>query len=411
MTRSKPFHDAHISLIRAASWRLMSALILLAMAVSAFAQDADAPDPDTDPLLEEVIVISSATRLTSGFESPKPTTTIDTATIDARGVSNVADIINELPSFVGSLTPQSTTLNGQGNGANFLNLRNLGFNRALILIDKRRSVGSALGGGVNLNTIPQMLVKQIEVVTGGASAQWGSDAVSGVINITQDRTLEGGKLQLRNGQADHSDKEDTSGSFAYGFNFSDGRGHFTIGGDYQDNIGILAQTERDWSARSWGVVGNPNNTGPNDGIPDRLVIDNVLIGFGTPGGYIPLALGNHPSVSQIHFGPGGEILQYDIGEFPIPSAFGALPFQVGGDGGSLGLPIALLAPLERKSITGLLDYEISDNLNFFLDLSYAESETVNQIIQPWNFIGAGPDVIFADNPFIPAELQTIMSGD
>lgn len=409
MTRSKPFHDAHISLIRAASWRLMSALILLAMAVSAFAQDADAPDPDTGPLLEEVIVTSSATRLTSGFESPKPTTTIDAATIDARGVSNVADIINELPSFVGSLTQQSTTLNGSFTGVNFLNLRNLGTNRVLILIDKRRSVGNALGGGVNLNTIPQMLVKQIEVVTGGASAQWGSDAVSGVINITQDRTLEGGKLQLRYGQSDHSDNEDTSGSFAYGFNFSDGRGHFTIGGDYQDNTGILAQTERDWSARSWGVVGNPNNTGPNDGIPDRLVIDNVLIGFGTPGGYIPLALGNHPSVSQIHFGPGGEILQYDIGEFPIPSAFGALPFQVGGDGGSLGLPIALLAPLERKSITGLLDYEISDNLNFFLDLSYAESETVNQIIQPWNFIGAGPDVIFADNPFIPAELQTIMA--
>ncbi len=277
------------------------------------------------------------------------------------------------------------------------------------MIDKRRSVASANFGGVNLNTIPQMLVQQIEVVTGGASAQWGSDAISGVVNITQDRTLEGGKFQLRYGQSDHNDNKDKSGSFAYGFSFSDGRGHLSIGGDYQDNTGILAQTDRDWSARSWGIVGNPANTGPNDGIPDRIVTDNVLLGFGTPGGYIPLALGNHPAVSQIHFGPGGEILAYDIGDFPIPFAFGALPFQIGGDGGSLGLTTSLLAPLERKSITGLLDYEISDQLNYFLDVSYAESETINQIVQPWNFIGAGPDVIFVDNPYIPAELQTIMA--
>jgi iron complex outermembrane receptor protein len=391
--------------------RLLSALLLLCLAVPAFGQDDGGPDMEDDPLLEEVIVTTSATRLTSGFESPKPTTTIDRVEIDARGISNISDIINEMPSFLGSFTPQSSTLSGGQTGANFLDLRSLGDRRVLILIDKRRSVESALRGGVNINTIPQMLVKQIEVVTGGASAQWGSGAVSGVVNISLDRTLEGGKLQLRYGQSDHSDNKDKSGSFAYGFNFSDGRGHITIGGDYQDNSGILGQTERDWSARSWGVVGNPLNTGPNDGIPDRLVIDNVLLGFGTPGGYIPLVLGNHPAVSQIYFGPGGEILPYDIGEFPIPSAFAALPFQVGGSGGSLGLPTSLLAPLERKSIAGLLDYEISDNLNFFLDLSYAESETVNQIVQPWNFIGTGPDVIFADNPFIPAELQTIMADN
>ena len=391
---------------RRAGTRSLGVLAALCLTAPVFGQ---APDIDDDPVLEEVIVTSSATRLTSGFESPKPTTTIDSAAIDARGVSNVSDIINELPAFVGSTTPQSTTLNGGGTGANFLNLRNLGINRALILVDKRRSVSSSLFGAVNVNTIPQMLVQQIEVVTGGASAQWGSDAISGVVNVSQDRTLEGGKFVARYGQSDHSDNKDKSASFAYGFNFADGRGHVSIGADYQDNSGILAQSDRDWSARSWGIVGNPENTGPNDGIPDRIVTDNVLLGFGTPGGYLPLALGNHPAVAQIMFGPGGEILPYDIGEYPIPFAFGALPFQVGGSGGSLGLPTALLAPLERKSVAGLLDYQISDNLNFFFDVSYGESETVNQVVQPWNFIGAGPDIIFADNPFIPEPLQAIMA--
>jgi outer membrane receptor protein involved in Fe transport len=389
---------------------LAGMLFVASLANSGWAQ-GQAADMEEDPMLEEVIVTTSATRLTSGFESPKPTTTIDAATIDARGSINIADIVNELPAFVGSTTPQSTTLNGGGTGANYLNLRNAGSNRVLVLVDRRRWVYSASTGGVDVNTIPQMLISQVEVVTGGASAQWGSDAVSGVVNFMLDRTLDGGKAEVRYGQSSHNDAKDKFGSFAYGFDFSDGRGHISIGAEYQDNNGILGQTERDWSAQSWGIVGNPLNTGPNDGIPDRIVTNNVLIGFGTPGGYLPLAVGNHPAVAQIMFGPGGTILPYDIGEYPIPQAFGALPFQIGGSGGSLGLPTSLLAPLERKAVTALFDYELTDNVSMFIDVSWAESETVNQIVQPWNFIGAGPDIIWADNPFIPAELQTIMADN
>jgi len=391
---------------------VLAALFLFAHTLPVYGQDANRLELEDDRLMEEVIVTSSATRLTSGFESPKPTTTIDAAAIDARGSANIADIINELPAFVGSTTPSSTTLNGLLSGANNLNLRNLGTNRSLVLIDKRRLVANTnfLGGGVNINTIPQMLIKQVEVVTGGASAQWGSDAIGGVINLTMDRHLEGGKFQLRSGQTSQNDSKDMSGSFAYGFSFADGRGHFTIGGDYQDNKGILAQADRDWSAESWGVVNNPLDTGPNDGIPARIVTNDVLLGFGTPGGYLPIVF-NNPAVANIYFGPGGEILPYDVGRFGIPGAFATLPFQVGGSGGSLGLTTDLQTPLERKSLTVLFDFEIADDLNFFFDLSYADSETVHQTVQPWNFIGGGPDVIFADNPFIPAELQQIMTDN
>ena len=386
------------------------AAILVAFAGGVNAQETqsstsgDAADVRDDPVLEEVLVTSSATRLASGFESPKPTTTIDIAEIDARGLSNIADIINELPSFHHIATPQANTIGGSNTAQNVLNFRALGSSRALILIDKRRSVAGFFGG-VDINTVPQMLVKQIEVVTGGASAQWGSDAISGVVNIQQDRSLEGGKFVLRYGQTSHGDAEDKSGSFAYGFSFSDGRGHLTVGGDYQDNKGIHGQSERDWSARSWGLIGNPENTGPNDGIPDRIVADNVVSGLVTAGGYLPAILGNHPAVAEIYFGPGGEILPYDSGVRGGGFTF----FQQGGDGDCLACTTSLMTPLERKSVAGLFDFEISDNLNFFLDLSYAESEANNEIVAPWNLIFWGTDVIFADNPFIPAELQTTMA--
>ena len=385
------------------------ALLLLGFALPVFAQDQEQPDAEDDPLLEEVLVTSSATRLQSGFESPKPTTTISAADFDAAGISNIADYINEVPSFVGSVTPSSTTLNGAGTGSNLLDLRSLGFNRLLLLVDKRRFVSSTNFGGVDLNVIPQALIEQVEVVTGGASAQWGSDAVSGVVNLRMDRGLEGGKLEARYGISDEDDAKDKFASFTYGFSFADDRGHISFGIEYQDNNGILALADRDWGAELWGIVGNPEDTGPDDGIPARIVTPNTLLGFGTPGGYIPLALGNHPAVSQIYFGPGGEILPYDIGEYPIPSAFAALPFQVGGSGGSLGLPTSLLAPLERTAVMGLFDYKITDDLNFFLDLSWAESQTINEVVQPWNFIGTGPDLIWADNPFIPEALQQTMA--
>jgi len=397
-----------ISIFRLIFAWTMAVVLLLGFTLPVFGQDDDQAVGEEDTVLEEVLVTSSASRLQSGFESPKPTTTIDKAAFDARGVTNIADYINEVPAFIGSSTPSSTTLQASGTGSNFLNLRNLGFNRLLLLVDKRRWVMSTNFGGVDLNVIPQMLVEQVEVVTGGVSAQWGSDAVGGVVNMRLDRNFEGGRFEARYGATGHNDAKDKFAAFAYGFNFADDRGHVSFGLEYQDNSGILDQADRKWGRKLWGIVGNPEDTGPDDGIPALIVTPNTRLGFGTPGGYIPLALGNHPAVSQIYFGPGGEIFPYDIGEYPIPFAFAALPFQVGGSGGSLGLTTALLAPLERTAVMGLLDFEITDDINFFLDLSWAESETTNEVVQPWNFIGSGPDLIWYDNPFIPDALLEIM---
>jgi len=391
---------------------LLALVLILVTPLTPVSQAQDTASDDEleeERVLEEIVVISTATRLTSGFEAPKPTTTIDKLEFEARGTTNIADYLNEIPAFVGSTTPTSTTDSGFGGGVNQMDLRNLGTNRLLLLVDKRRWVTTSVTGGVDLNMIPQVLVEQVEVVTGGASAQWGSDAVGGVVNLRLNRTMEGGKLDAQYGVTGENDAKNKFASLGYGFNFADDKGHISFGAEYQDNSGIAAQSDRDWGAALWGIVNNPDNTGPDDGIPARIVVPDVRIAFGTTGGYLPQQLGNHPAVSQIYFGENGEILPYDIGEYPLPLS--TIPFQVGGSAGSIAFHNSMLVPLERKSVMGLLDYEISDNLNFFLDGSWAESDTNHVVVQPWSFIKGGPDIIRADNPFIPDVLRQTMAAN
>lgn len=386
-------------------FKCLATAVAMALAEPIFAQSEDEPEEEKE--LEEVLVTSPATRLTSGFEAPKPTTTVDKADIDARGTTSIADYLNEVPAFVSSTTPTSTSNSGRFGGVNKLNLRNLGIDRLLLLVDKRRWVSSGITGGVDLNMIPQVLIEQVEVVSGGVSAQWGSDAVSGVVNLRLNRNMEGGKLNAQYGETSRGDARDKFGSFAYGFNFADGRGHISFAAEYQDNSGIPQQSDRSWGAALWGIVNNPENTSPNDGIPARIVVPDVRIAFGTTGGYLPAQLGNHPAVAQIYFGENGEIIPYDIGVYPLPLT--TLPFQVGGSAGSIAFYNNMVVPLERKSVMGLLDFEISDNVNFFFDGSWAESDTNHIVVQPWSFIKGGPDIITADNPFIPEVLRQTMA--
>jgi len=359
----------------------------------------------------EEIVVTAGSRLKSGFDTAKPVTLVDRFEMENRGISNVADYLNQIPSFSATSTPASNALSTGSVGQNVLNLRGLGSGRTLTLVDRRRFVAADENGSVDINLIPQTLIEQVEVVTGGASAQWGSDAVSGVVNMKLNRALNGIKVDGRFGKSARNDADEIFASLAYGGGFDEDRGHFVIAGEYQDNKGVLHQRDRDWGRKQWGVVTNPLDTGPNDGIPAKIISENVVLGLGTPGGYLPLVLGNDPSVAQIHFGPNGELLPYDIGEMPIPDAFSLLPFQIGGDGGSLGQPTSLASPLNRKSFMAILDYDLSPVLTGYIDVSYGQSHSTTDIVQPWSFIGGGPDVIFADNPFIPADLLTIMTDN
>src|SRR5436305_7983435 len=148
---------------------------------AASAQPAAAPASDAQQ--GQDIVVTGTHVVRDGYRSPTPLTVLTREDIQNSSPSNnIADFVNELPSAAGSTRPSNSRLNlssGQA-GINAINLRNLGEVRTLVLMDGRRSVASTINGLVDVNTIPQSLIERVDVVTGGASAAYGSDAVAGV---------------------------------------------------------------------------------------------------------------------------------------------------------------------------------------------------------------------------------------
>src|SRR5687768_1400554 len=193
---------------------------------------AAAPLIATAQNTEEIIVTGSRVSR-SGFDSSQPLTTIDSQQIENLGLVNVGDVVRTLPQNTPFFTETNVGIGNFNVGAQLANLRGLNpffGTRTLTLVDTRRVVPTTEGGAVDLTLIPSMLVERTEVVTGGASAQYGSDAIAGVVNVILDKDLEGIKAQVDYGQTSEGDGGDTHASFAWGTAFGDdGSGHVIAG--------------------------------------------------------------------------------------------------------------------------------------------------------------------------------------
>ncbi len=234
----------------------LGSLSLLAVAVAA-SLPAAAQQPAPAAGQEEIIVTGS--RVTrSGFDSSQPLTTIDSQQIENLGLVNVGDVIRTLPQNTPFFTETNVGIGNFNVGAQLANLRGLNpffGTRTLTLIDTRRVVPTTEGGAVDLTLIPSMLVERTEVVTGGASAQYGSDAIAGVVNVILDKDLEGIKAQVDYGQTAEGDGGDTHASFAWGTAFGDDRGHVVAGLEYQQQDTHRALlVHRDWCSEGWGIA-------------------------------------------------------------------------------------------------------------------------------------------------------------
>ncbi|HEV7714308.1 MAG TPA: Plug domain-containing protein, partial [Steroidobacteraceae bacterium] len=190
------------------------ALALAGAASMASAQDASSPAPDASagPVsVEEITVTGSRIRRTTDFDTANPTTVVDADYLQKLGIVNVGDAVKQLPSNISNNTPTTT---GNANffiGSTIANLRGLNpffGSRTLNLVNNRRFVPTNQGDGVDLNFIPSIMIDRIDIVTGGASAAYGSGAISGVNNIFLSRKLEGGKAEVDFAQTGESDGDD-----------------------------------------------------------------------------------------------------------------------------------------------------------------------------------------------------------
>jgi outer membrane receptor for ferrienterochelin and colicin len=195
-----------------------------------------------------------------GFDAPAPVTAIDNDYRADLGFGNVGAAIQQTPANKASLTSERNGFGSFNAGAQIANLRALGSVRTLTLVDGRRHIASTDTANVDVNLISPLLIDRTEIVTGGASAAYGSDAMAGVINVILDKDLEGVRWQADIYQAGEGDGTSRHLSAAGGMELFGGRGHLIIGGEYQDADGIdSCVVTRDWCRALPGIVTNPDN--------------------------------------------------------------------------------------------------------------------------------------------------------
>lgn len=330
--------------------------------------------------LEEVIVTGSRIRR-SPLTSPTPLTIIDSQAVTLSGENNLADFLNELPALQGSLVPSQQTGASLGlAGLNLLNLRDLGSVRTLTLVDGRRHVGADPGStAVDIGSIPFALVERIEVITGGASAVYGADAVSGVVNFIMRDDFQGLILDGFYGLNENGSGENYRISAVAGGNFADGRGNATVSAEWRDTNGLI-ESDLDYFRKNRSIIRvsraplSPDGTRPAQGIPTHELFFDVGSIQISDGGNVRELLGARQDLIFTENG----LKITDTGPFGRLGA-NVTPTSnsvVGGDGFKNDQFTGSLTPSNQTyTITGSVDYRINDFANFFLDTKYSNSKS------------------------------------
>ena len=230
--------------------------------------------------------------ISNNENSPTPITAVETAEMAVTTPSDIADGLNKLPQIIGGRTPRTQGNGSTNNGGNVLSLRNFGASRTLVLLNGHRLPASNQDGTVNVDTLPQMLVSRVDIVTGGASATYGSDAVAGVINYVLDTDFTGLTVKADFGISDYGDGEQWQIGAAWGTDLFDGRGHFEASGRYRKQAMIpISARPYGKDGQAWLLAGSGTPTSPFINVPYGRLINSAQ--FGTVNCGTACAYNNH----------------------------------------------------------------------------------------------------------------------
>ncbi len=344
----------------------------------------------------EQVVVSSTRLQSAGFDAPTPTTVVSAADLEAQAKPNVFDAITQMPALQGSTgvgyNTGSTTTGLIGLSA--LGLRGLSPLRTLVLIDGQRVVGGNFNGAVDVSQMPQMLIKRVDVVTGGASASWGSDAVAGVINFVTDTRFEGFKANLQAGLSTYGDMGTVTAQAAAGTSFAGGRGHFEVAAEYSYNDGLLPRypTTSQFGAqpniggrtiaRQSGTSSYSSDSATPAGQPRTYYgpliqnTGNAANGLITNGPLIGTTFSNGQPVAWDYAGncytDASNTLKGNIGN----NCFGT-PSDPGNQNDSHHFTQGLYDPLTRGDVYARVSYDLTPTTQIFASLNYGISRTQN----------------------------------
>jgi outer membrane receptor protein involved in Fe transport len=394
----------------------------LLVATSAYAQEAPA-----GPV--ESVTVSSSRITTAGFNAPTPTTVLGNDFIEKSAKDNIYSTVVQLPSLLGS-TGQQNGVNGTSGGTNGLasfNMFGLGTTRTLTLLDGQRFMPANVTGVPDISEFPQMLIQRVDVVTGGASSSWGSDAVAGVVNFITDKRFVGFKANLSTGLSTYADNGTVTAQAAAGFAFAGGRGHFEVAAEFSHMDGV----EGGWrqltccggrsdnsltGGRTWFIMpsiyqyGSP--AAAPAGQPQYFVTANGQqhqlgrYGIINSGPLMGTAFNAQGQPYAYQYGTGTQGVNIATGQggtqqgVPQKNGSASSPgtvsncqnFCVGGELDSqTGSGVTLATPLTRGNVYTRLSYDLTPNTEVFMTVSWAQVGTSN-IPNPDMWLSALPGI-------------------
>ncbi|MDO1559677.1 TonB-dependent receptor [Brevundimonas sp. 2R-24] len=364
-----------------ASTMIGGAALMALSSAPAYAQDG--------PTQVEAIVVTGSRIARQDYIANSPVATVSEERIEATGTVNVEAILNTLPQVVPGFSANS---NNPADGTATVDLRGLGPQRTLVLLNGHRMTPATKAfSSPDLNTIPASLIERVEVVTGGASAVYGSDALAGVVNFIMKDDFQGLEFQTQYGMSSRGDGETFTLNALMGANFDGGRGNLTAFAGYYDRDGVLS-TERDWAAVATSANGSLT------GLRGRF--DNVAL---NPFTSQPTVAGCASSASSpnITFRNNGT------------TAFGFCNDPIAGDPDSIitdrynFAPTNYLStPAERLNLAFLGNYDITDNVGLRMEAFYTDSRNANQLA-PTPLTAA---LIPFDNIFVTPSIAAVLAG-
>jgi len=421
---------------------------------------AHAQEPSTE------VITSSASRLqVQGYEAPTPVTVIGVEQLNRDAKIDIGDSIREMPSVGISDSPGNGSHSGnasQGDaGIDTVNLRNLGVVRTLVLFDRQRVVTSNPNsdnapaiGGVDLSTLPSNIIERVDIVTGGASAQWGSDAVAGVVNLVINKTFTGLKGNLSYGNSQHQDRETMKAEISAGFDWMGGRGHTVMAGTYTMVPNAFFGWNRDWfqsqralipcsqiglaggsslchtpiglgsaTQTNGGLIGanpaaNSFISGVTGGSSSNTAAQNLAgnIAFiANKGGIFALGTGaaagtgaNSNALRGIQFLGQGNIQTAPFNYGTLfnnnNTCFACSGFNTYGGGSNIGNPPLNAVPLHNLTLFHYSSFKVTDNISASIQLNYGKNNEQNTS----NNGRAGNNTIQVDNAYLPDNIRNAM---
>lgn len=421
---------------------LASSLFVSAVALAgpAVAQTAPADDssPETAADANDTIIVTGSRISRPTLDSPIPVTSLSAADLSRTGQTNIGDVLNDLPSMRSTFSQANSTQFIGTSGLNLLDLRGLGTSRTLVLVNGRRHITGSEGEFVvDTNTIPTDLIDRVDVVTGGSSAVYGSDAMAGVVNFVLKRNFEGVTINGQAGLSDRGDRGTYRLSATAGHNFGDGRGNISASFEY-NRANPLYFTDRPgltgaFSGRNqFQQVDSPalDNT-----VPDRTFLTGVRsFGYSNGGTFIPYVGQSIRSCADTApgaclpngfprvylFQPDGSLRESNYGVDFRPAGSGN---NQGGDGATL-TDTGVLDPGYKRYIGNILGhYEVSEAFKPFFEAKFVRIESQQASSPSFSQGGAqggigDEDALFTtsntpisiDNPFLsPASRALITS--